>query len=208
MDASKLDLSALPELTVSLATDGRGCCLDDAACRYVAPRPERAIAPPRRRRAPADASSPSVPSRHRNVILGQSLFESFAWPTHGRVAAGRQLRARKLRRGRMGCPPASAPGPVRGGPSSPLSWISAGRVHQVRNVAAPVRRSAASQGPLPRSRTQAGDRGSAVGPPRRDARRARTPRAAVDNARRRFGGGGQGASGLRSWSSACRVASF
>ena len=69
VDASKLDLSALPELTVSLATDDEDVVLTMPACRYVEITASRRIlraicAPPRRRRARRTrTSSPSAPSR-------------------------------------------------------------------------------------------------------------------------------------------------
>ena len=77
--ASKLDLSALPELTVSLATDDEDVFLTMPACRYVNHVPKTsycaAEAPPRKEDAYFFSVGPI--EEGRNVILGQSLFESY-----------------------------------------------------------------------------------------------------------------------------------
>ena len=79
VDASKLDLSALPELTVSLATDDEDVVLTMPACRYVNRVPKTsycaAEAPPRKEDAYFFSVGPI--EEGRNVILGQSLFESY-----------------------------------------------------------------------------------------------------------------------------------
>ena len=79
MDASKLDLSALPELTVSLATEDDDVVLTMPACRYVNRVPKTsycaAEAPPRKEDAYFFSVGPI--EEGRNVILGQSLFESY-----------------------------------------------------------------------------------------------------------------------------------
>ena len=79
VDASKLDVSALPELTVSLATDDEDVVLTMPACRYVNRVPKTsycaAEAPPRKEDAYFFSVGPI--EEGRNVILGQSLFESY-----------------------------------------------------------------------------------------------------------------------------------
>ena len=79
VDASKLDVSALPELTVSLATGDEDVVLTMPACRYVNRVPKTSYcaseAPPRKEDAYFFSVGPI--EEGRNVILGQSLFESY-----------------------------------------------------------------------------------------------------------------------------------
>ena len=116
------------------------------ACRYVNRVPKTsycaAEAPPRKEDAYFFSVGPI--EEGRNVILGQSLFELLRGPRHGRVAAGGLCADPGLRRGRLRVPAGRASSSlIRGGPSSPLSCVCAGRVHPVAPtvVAGTTRRS-------------------------------------------------------------------
>ena len=126
VDASKLDLSSLPELTVSLATDGEDVVLTMPACRYVNRVPKTsycaAEAPPRKEDAYFFSVGPI--EEGRNVILGQSLLCcSHVAHDMGARRGWALRRSGAATRTVAGAPARASSSLVRGGPSSPLSCV-------------------------------------------------------------------------------------